>query len=217
MNKARIRAWMTILSGAVLWLSTAWALYTFFTRMGTGNMAVRGALCFRYFTVDSNILVCLLSLPGMAGAVRALRSGEFTLSAGAVRAKFVGAAAVGLTFTVVMVFLGPLFGYGAMFRGLNLYLHLVNPLLAMASLIFWERGPAPERRDLLWAALPMVVYGLIYLTMVMVVKGWRDFYGFNIGGFWYISYLAVLAAQMGIAALLRLGCRAVGKKETNIK
>ena len=52
------------------------------------------------------------------------------------------------------------------------------------------------------------MYAVIYVTMVIFIGenngGWYDFYGFNIGGFWYISCVAVILASLGLAALLRL-------------
>ena len=56
--------------------------------------------------------------------------------------------------------------------------------------------------------MSMLIYGIVYLTMVVFIGenngGWIDFYHFNIGGFWYISFLAVLAVTLLIASAERL-------------
>ena len=75
---------------------------------GLGNL--------RFFTVLSNLLAGIAAIIWLAVSGRGgegLRRAE-TL-------KFVAAAAVGLTFTVVMVFLGPLYGYPMMFTGANFF------------------------------------------------------------------------------------------------
>ena len=215
MKNHRLRAGLSLACSAVVIGLTAMSLVVFFLRTGDGNMAVHGTLAFRFFTVDSNIL-CALTCAGLIpAAVRGLRTGVFFPSRRALIWKYVGAGAVGLTFAVVMVFLGPVFGYGGMFRGMNLYLHLINPLAAMISFLLWERGEPLEKRAVLWADLPMAVYGVVYLLMVIVLRRWPDFYGFNMGGLWYVSFIAVLLGMTAIAALLRLGHNAMNKRETN--
>ena len=215
MKNHRLRAGLSLICSAVVIGTTLGSLAVFFLRTGDGNMAVHGTLAFRYFTVDSNIL-CALACAGLIpAAVKGLRTGVFSPSRRALAWKYVGAGAVGLTFAVVMVFLGPVFGYGMMFRGLNLFLHLINPLAAMISFLLWERGEALDKGMILWADLPMAIYGVVYLLMVIVLRRWPDFYGFNMGGRWYVSYLAVLLGMTAIAALLRLGHNAMCKKETN--
>ena len=45
-------------------LLSLYSIATFFVRRGVGNMQVLGAVCFRYFTVDSNLFcasLCLVS------------------------------------------------------------------------------------------------------------------------------------------------------------
>jgi len=49
---------------------------------------------------------------------------------------------------------------------------------------------------------------MLYVTMVIFIGekngGWYDFYGFNIGGFWYLSCMVIILATLGLAALLRI-------------
>ena len=80
-----------------------------------------GLRTLRYFTVLSNLLEA-------AACIIWILTGNEKL-------KYVGAVSVGLTFTVVMVFLGPLFGYLMMFTGPSLWMHGIVPLAAMAEMI----------------------------------------------------------------------------------
>ena len=70
----------------------------------------------------------------VAGAIRALRQNqelEILLGKAAgipctvYQLKYAATVSVGLTFLTVMLFLGPRFGYGAMFQGVNLWFHLL--------------------------------------------------------------------------------------------
>ena len=217
MKTDRLRAVLSLLCSLAVIGLTAVSLAVFFLRSGEGNMAVRGVLAFRYFTVDSNILAAVAGIFVLREALVSLRGAQFVLPRRVQLIKFVGTGAVGLTFTVVMVFLGPLYGYKSMFRGMNLWLHLINPVLAMLSFLLLERGAPLKKRDLLWGLLPVVVYGLVYLVQVVVTKRWPDFYFFNRNGQWYLSFAAVLTGAALLDAALRLGHNAVNKKTSTYK
>ena len=179
----------------VLW--TIYCLISFFLRTGDGNMAVAGSRCFMYFTVDSNILSALCS-----AVVLILKLSGRSLSKGAVILKQAGTVAVTLTLMVVLCFLGPIMGYKAMFAGNNLYMHLIGPLLAIFSLTFCK-GEALTKKESLAGLIPVVLYGLVYLYMVVISKRWFDFYHFNMGGLWPVTFIVILAASSLFCLLLR--------------
>lgn len=177
-------------------------------------MRVNRTVIFRYFTVDSNILCavsCVFSL------IQALR-GHKNDGKAAMLFRYAGTAAVTVTMMTVLLFLGPLYGYDSMFSRWNLWLHLLGPLLAIVSFIWLERdGTFPEKKHLILSLLPVIVYGAVYLVMVVMIGkdrgGWPDFYGFNMGGRWYLSYAAMLAGTALIGVALRK-LRSVQKKKT---
>lgn len=184
----------------------------FFFGRGEGNMAVAGTRCFRYYTVDSNSLVAIAGIPMIVYDIRGLLSRETAVPDWVSALKFTGTTVVMLTFLVVVFYLGPTQGYEKMYAGHNLYLHLVCPLCAMISFCFCETdAPMPWKRAWL-AELPTVAYGAVYFVMVIVIGaengGWYDFYGFNMGGRWYLSIVGMLAATavigFGLCALQRL-------------
>ena len=126
-----------------------------------------------------------------------------------IQVKFIGSTAVTLTFVVVVLFLGPTTDFMTMvFGGTSIYMHFAGPLLAIVSFCFIEKIYRIEKKFLIPSVIPTVMYAVIYVTMVIFIGenngGWYDFYGFNIGGFWYISCVAVILASLGLAALLRL-------------
>lgn len=192
----------------------ALAVGSFFTTGGAGNMDVAGTRCFRYFTIDSNVLAGIVSLASAYFSIRSLRGGEG--SAWADRLKYVGTVAVAVTFLTVVFFLGPTQGYAKMFSGATFPLHLVCPLLAIISFVFLDSRRQISLRETLLGLIPTALYGIVYLIMVLIIGwqngGWVDFYGFNRGGMWYISMPAMLIATWVISYLLSLGRRIFREK-----
>lgn len=205
-STAKIRAAMA--ANGIIFLCTAVCLLNFFTVGGDGNMTTTGSRCFRFYTVDSNCLAALAGLGLILWGFRALKTGT-PMPRWLRILRFAGTCTVMITFLVVAVFLGPLMGYGAMLAGDNLFMHLTNPLLALISLLFWENSPegALSRGDCLLSLLPTAAYGGLYYTRVLLQGpehgGWPDFYGFNMGGRWYLSILLILALALSLALGLR--------------
>lgn len=163
---------------------------------------------FCLFTTDSNILCMLTALILACFEVRYLVTGK-AIPKLAVWLKFVGSTAVAVTFSVVVLFLGPMTDFVSMvFGGTSVYMHFAGPLLGFVSFCFWENIHPVSKKMLLPALVPTLIYGIVYLVMVVAIGsergGWIDFYGFNIGGFWYLTCLAIWLLTLGLAAILRL-------------
>ena len=206
-NRNRQKA--AILVQLLFIIFTVWSSAEMFILSGKGNMAVSRTVIFRYFTVDSNILCAVSSIFSIVLLIHSLQGREMTgtFRKAVMLFRFAGTAAVSVTMMTVLLFLGLLYGYPAMFAGWNLWLHLLGPLLAIISFIWLEaEGAFPERRHLIWSVLPVIVYGLVYLVMVVLIGkergGWPDFYGFNIGGRWYVSYLLMIVGTLLIGVVL---------------
>ncbi len=197
---------------ALIVILTAYGMSRFFTVGGDGNMAVMNTRCFQFFTVDSNLLAALASLVLLIGQIRLLRTGK-PLPAAFLVLKHVGSTAVGVTFFTVFCFLGSLYGYRSMVAGVNLYMHLITPLLAMGGYILLEAQPKLRFRCVFLGLLPTVLYGIVYMILVVFQKRWPDFYGFNIGGHWRLSIVLMLAATFLISLGLWALRRAAGKRK----
>ena len=101
----------------------------------------------------------------------------------------------------------PSLGYSEMFRGRDLYLHLIGPVLAVVSFCFLERIYPLSFSASLIGLIPVALYGLFYLYKVVLCpegQRWEDFYGFNKTGKWPISFAAMLLGAFVICLLLRL-------------
>ncbi|MDC7294445.1 DUF1600 domain-containing protein [Butyrivibrio sp. DSM 10294] len=141
----------------------------------------RAEKAFKFFTTQSNVLcaVAALCMCFFAGAQWA-----FIL-------KYIGTVAVTVTMLTVIFFLGPsMGGYQKLYVGTELWLHLINPLLALISFCTFERRSMSVGVAAL-GLLPVILYGILYLYNVIYApedKRWDDFYGFNKNGKWPIAF-----------------------------
>lgn len=212
-KREKVKTLIAVIVNAWIVIFTAYGMCRFFTVGGDGNMAVMNTRCFQYFTVDSNLLAALASLLLLIGQISNLRGGQAPHPALLVL-KHVGTTAVGVTFFTVFCFLGTLYGYRSMVAGVNLYMHLLTPLLAMLGFCLLEKQPRLRFRGVFLGLLPTVLYGIVYVILVVFQKRWPDFYGFNIGGYWKISCCLMLIAtfliSLGLWGLRRISA---GKRE----
>lgn len=155
---------------------------------------------FRYFTTLSNML-CAVS------ALFVLLFSGGPLPLWVVLLKYAGTAAVSVTLLTVFLFLGPVsHQWKDLLEGPELALHLICPLLAIISFVFFEKTDLPAWTIAIGIA-PVLVYGIIYGIMVVGVREerrWRDFYGFNRNGRWKISFLLMMLGASVIATALWL-------------
>jgi hypothetical protein len=119
--------------------------------------------------------------------------------------KYAAAVSVGLTFTVVMTFLGQIYGYRMMFSGSSLWFHGLIPLLAMTEFIFCNKTPMSSK-DNFWAVVPMLAYGIVYVGNIFIngIKG-NDWYGFIRWGYGVgaVIFMVILGITYLIGFLLR--------------
>ena len=152
----------------------------------------------RYFTALSNLFCALAALAvALCRICGAVPQAVLLL-------KYVGTAAVTVTMLTVLFFLGPTIGYKPLLTGPDFWLHLACPLLALLSYFLWDRPEAPFGVTFL-AALPVVLYGALYLCKVLLApegRRWNDFYGFNRGGRWALSYIVMVAGAYLIGVVL---------------
>ncbi len=181
-------------------------LVNLFIAAGVAAAALRHAkrasarVVLRYFTALSNLFCAAASL-----AVAVCRvCGTMPAAVGVL--KYVGTAAVTVTLLTVVCFLGPTIGYKPLFSGPDLWLHLICPVLAIVSLLLWDKPPMPFGAVIL-GALPVPVYGVVYLRRVLFApeeRRWPDFYGFNRGGKWPLSFAAMTVGGFAVALVLWL-------------
>jgi len=200
----RTLRWLSIIMNSLIIVFTAYSILGFYFVGGDGNMAVTGSRCFVYFTVDSNVLAAIAAALIIIAQAAGMSSGK-TIPGGIIVLKHVGTVAIAVTFFTVIGFLGPLFGFQYMYVGSSFFMHLITPLLAMLSLCCTECRPPMRFRVTFLGMIPTAVYGAVYMIMVVFRREWHDFYGFNMGGRWYVSLVVMLT----VTWLLSLGLWAV--------
>ena len=155
---------------------------------------------FRYFTTLSNLLCAAAS-----AAVILLWAIKGALPMWTVVLKYAGTCAVTVTMMTVLLFLGPAsHEWKLLLTKEQLFLHLICPLLAIVSFVFFEKTRMPAAYIAI-GALPVVLYGLLYCRKVVFApeeRRWDDFYGFNKDGKWPLSCGAMAAAGALIALIL---------------
>lgn len=125
--------------------------------------------------------------------------------------KYIGTAAVTVTMLTVFLYLAPSIGkdwYDILLkRPSDLFMHLLTPVMAIVSFsVFEKRGMTFPQS--LFGLLPVALYGPWYLYKTIYApegKRWKDFYGFNRGGKWPLSFAGMLAGTF----LICLGLRAL--------
>ena len=198
---------IAVLINMFIFISTlAWSIHGVIYGAGSGQLGeqMRGAGYFKAFTILSNIL---LGICALTAAVSLLRGRP---GAGCMKLYLTGAAAAGLTFAVVLLFLGPMQltkgkSFFSMYSNDMFFFHLLNPLLAAINLALFMPRFSCTKKDVAAAVIPTALYSFVYIYFVVITKQWSDFYNFTFGGkVWLTPIVATVlyAATYGIAALL---------------
>ena len=162
----------------------------------------RGKSAFRFYTCQSNALCAATALLTAADRL----AGDLPLWVWTL--KYIGTAAVTVTMLTVFLFLAPSVGkdwYDVLLKGpYNLFMHLLTPLAALVSFCLFERR-GMSFPQCLWGLAPVACYGPLYLYKILYApegKRWDDFYGFNKGGKWPVSFTGMLIGTLLICLAL---------------
>ena len=160
----------------------------------------------KFFTVLSNLFEGLVSLLWII---------TYTVTKGKTFRwleilKYIAAVSVFVTFTVVLVFLVPLYGVLGMYKNANLLFHLIIPLIAVVEAMFLSDSDFSWKENLL-VMIPPVLYGVGYLVNILVNgiglgSETNDFYafltwGYPVGVLIFVS-IAALSFVLGLAIRL---------------
>lgn len=185
-----------------------------------GVLTTSGAEMFKFFTIDSNVLMGVIALFTALQLRQVIRGQREDLSTACYVWYLAGTVGVTLTMLVTVFFLeptmAPQFGLFALFAGSNFLLHLFNPLLAIVAFTVYEKTRKIPFRHTLTGIVPMVLYAVFYLANCMrhAVNGMvdiaYDWYGFLAGGVktvWIVIPVIFLFTWLISIALWRLNRR----------
>lgn len=215
MKKKRLYNALSIILNLSIVLFTIYSISFYFTNYEEFDVLLVGkSNCFRYFTNLSNIFAAAASLIVLIFSVKNTVKDKYFLPEWVMTLKFSSAVALALTFITVTVFLAPItvtrgLSYFHLFEKNYFFLHFLTPVLAIISVIFFERAKNFKFRYCVFGILPTVLYSFLYFYMVVILGkdngGWPDFYSFTFGGNMKIiplTGLVIYAATFGFCALL---------------
>lgn len=204
MKKTRIQNLLSLICNLLIVLFTIDAFwYSFRTDVIRDEFwfGYSGVHSLRFFTVLSNLFVMFAALIIIIYNFKNVIGDKYVFPKWTIILKFVSTAAVSVTFVTVVVLLAPAYavigkGYFTMFAHNNLFMHLLTPLLAITSFVFFEHQDKIKFKTVWLALIPTALYSIVYFVMVVLVTeangGWVDFYNFTFGGHnWAIPLSAI--------------------------
>lgn len=181
-------------------------------------LTAAGIASMRFFTVQSNVFRGIVSLLTAVFLVTGTKEQKERRVRRMRIWNYMSTCSVGLTFLVVFVFFGPLYGLTGLLKGANFFFHLLIPLLSMTEFVIFNEKKI-SMPLLLTAAIPPLLYGFCYLINLLVNGiGYgptsNDWYGFAKWGIpvGLCIFASICAASILIGAVLSCLNRAVQKK-----
>ena len=202
---------------AIIFILVNYAWILMFTQADGQTLSQRGFASLKYFTVLSNLLMGFAALVHLICSIQVLRKKTEKVPEWAEQLFYTGTTAVSLTFGMVMVYLGPIFGYGKLLENFQLYLHLFVPVLSILTLCLLHRERVITQKDSFTALFPLFFYGIYYLGMIFrfgLDRPKADWYYLAVGGMRSIPFvfLLIVLCTWGIALMLRLAVNGIKRK-----
>ena len=118
---------------------------------------------FKFFTVDSNILMGITSLIFIILGIK-----NIEISKNLYRLKLMATTSVALTFIVVFAYLGPISKDGiiSLLQNSNLFFHLIIPVLSIITFIIEKTNL--KLKDTIYGIIPTLIYGTIYTVNILL-------------------------------------------------
>ena len=181
-----------------------------------GALVSGGFGALKYYTVLSNIFCALSCLCAVLHFI--ITKGK-NLPKWLYVFRLMGSSVVSVTFLVVILFLGLIYGYKLMFTGVSFWLHLVAPVSAIASQILLKQEKPMPLRTSFWGIVPTVFYGAGYISVNALQWTGKsnpatDFYSFLYWG-WGVG-CAIFLVIFLLNWLVALLYWAVGRKKTDV-
>ena len=174
-------------------------------------LETQGLSNFKYFTVDSNLLIGAVCFIFAICEILKLKKKIKEIPKWLYILKHVATAGIALTFFTTCLFLGPTIdtGFFSLYTNANLFYHFIIPVLAMLGYILFDKYDS-NYKQCLYCLIPMVIYSFYYVPNVLLhlVDGKTalayDFYGFFHGNpnSIFVFYPLMLSVVYVIAVVL---------------
>ena len=215
MKKIKISLILNILI-CILVLIGCIFMFTGFTFMPASRLLEATKMeMFKFYTIDSNILEGIISFILVIWEIKLLNKKVKVIPNSIYVLKFIATSAITLTFVTTLFFLAPQYGLYAMYNNSNLFFHLIVPVLAIISYVFFEKYNNKYKYAIL-GIIPMFLYSIYYAGMIIInldnggLTFKYDFYGFlqgNINNIYIVIPVIYLVTYLFALLLIRLNKR----------
>jgi hypothetical protein len=201
MKKNKISLILNIIIVVLVGLGTIFMFTGIKFMPDNAHLEERGLSMFKYYTVDSNILVGFASFLLVIFNILLLKKKIKQIPSLIYIIKMIATAGISITFLVTFFLLVPQHGLYAMYNNNNLFFHLIVPILALVSFIGYEQYDSKYRQAGL-GLIPMTVYSIYYLTNIVThldQVAIYDFYGFlkgDINNMYYVIPVMFIGAYV---------------------
>lgn len=178
----------------------------------TNSLTARNITVFRFFTVESNILMGIMALVFSIFEIKVLTKKRDHIPSKLYILKLISTVGVVLTMLTTVLFLAPTskHGYFSLFTNSNLFFHFVIPLLSLITFIFFEKTEKIKFKYTFAGIIPMFLYGIFYSINIFThiengkVSPIYDWYGFVQNGIKDVFFVipVILGATYLISFLL---------------
>lgn len=175
---------------------------------------------FKFFTVDSNLLMGVVALIFAIKEYKILEGKIEDISTRYYILKLASTTSVSLTFIVVFAYLGPISKHGiySMLQNSNLFFHLLIPVISIINFIAFEKTNKIKIKYSLCGLIPTVLYSIFYLTNVLIhmengkVDPIYDWYWFVQNGVW--STIIILPLMWLISYFITFALWKINRKNS---
>ena len=208
-----LRSLLVFLLDLVVVAVVAYAVIMMVESTKKGALVSGGLGALKYYTVLSNIF-CAFSC--LCAALHFIITKGKNLPSWLYIFRLMGSSVVSVTFLVVILFLGLVYGYKLMFTGVSFWLHLIAPVAAIIGQLLLKSERRLRFRASFLGIVPTVFYGIGYISVNALQWTGKsnpetDFYRFLAWG-WGIG-CAIFLVIFLINWLVALLYWAVGRKK----
>lgn len=174
----------------------------------TSSLSAARLAMFKFFTVDSNVLMGLIALGLAIEQCLVLTGRKPKMSNISYVMALMGTVGVALTMLVTVFFLAPTMGLIACFAYSNMFLHVINPLASIIAFVCFERKEDLRFYSTFIGIIPMLIYACYYVVVTIlhapngVIEKDYDWYGFFAlglkSGFFVVPLLVVITYVISI-------------------
>ena len=145
---------------------------------------------FKYFTVDSNLLMGIVSIIFIFYNYLLLKKRIDSIPTFIYILKLSATVGVVLTFLTTTIYLAPFseFDFLEFYKNSNLFFHLLVPILSFITFVFFEKTNKIKLKQTFYGLIPMLIYAIFYITNVIMhfengkISHTYDWYGFANNG-----------------------------------